>query len=291
MVVGELYNQQKTLIDITLIFIAALTFSTILARYTGTQAGINFNAQTKKRLSFGANFNFGTENKDFFEPRQGSTSGVYFLQPERRNFNARLSTNSQKKFQLNIRGSYTGYNNNPKLGYGFSFAPRYRFTNKFSLRYRLNFNKTNNDQGYVDENATNIIFGMRDRKNYTNTVSGKYNFSTNSSLSLSFRHYWGSVDYSGYYNLNSEGNLDPNNTYTGSNVNFNSWNLDLNYIWQFAPGSQLIAFYRNSIFNENTNSSLSFFENLDDLFNQSNQHTFSVRLVYFIDYNKIKNIF
>ncbi len=29
--------------------------------------------------------------------------------------------------------------------------------------------------------------------------------------------------------------------------NFNSWNLDVNYLWQFAPGSQLIAFYRNSI--------------------------------------------
>ena len=56
-----------------------------------------------------------------------------------------------------------------------------------------------------------------------------------------------------------------------------------NYIWQFAPGSQLIAFYRNSIFNEDTNSNLNFFKNLDNLFEQSQKHTFSLRFVYFID--------
>ena len=48
---------------------------------------------------------------------------------------------------------------------------------------------------------------------------------------------------------------------SNGNEDFN-WNLDLNYIWQFAPGSQLIAFYRNSIFNDDTNANLSFFENL-----------------------------
>ena len=259
--------------------------------YTGYNAGLSFNAQTINRFSFGGNFNYGSENKDFFEPRQGSTSGIYFVQPERKNINSWLETNSQKKLALNADGYYTDYRNNPKTGYGFSLAPRYRFTNQFSLRYRLSFNKTNDDQGYVSEDATNIIFGMRDRKNYTNTISGKYSFSTNSSLSLSFRHYWGAVSYNSFKNLNPEGHLDPNTGYKGENVNFNSWNLDLNYIWQFAPGSQLIAFYRNSIFNEDSSSNLDFFDNLNNLFEQSQSHTFSLRFVYFIDYNKLKNIF
>lgn len=259
--------------------------------YTSYNAGLSFNAQTINRFSFGGNFNYSSENKDFFEPRQGSTSGIYFVQPERKNINSWLETNSQKKLALNANGYYTDYRNNPKTGYGFSLAPRYRFTNQFSLRYRLSFNKTNDDQGYVSEDATNIIFGMRDRKNYTNTISGKYSFSTNSSLSLSFRHYWGAVSYNSFKNLNPEGRLDPNTGYKGENVNFNSWNLDLNYIWQFAPGSQLIAFYRNSIFNEDSSSNLDFFDNLNNLFEQSQSHTFSVRFVYFIDYNKLKNIF
>ncbi|PQJ72254.1 DUF5916 domain-containing protein [Polaribacter butkevichii] len=267
-----------------------LNFQHFSGIYTGYNASARFEAQTRKRFTFGGNLNYGTQEKDFFEPRQGTTSGIYFLQPERKNINGWISTNSQKKLELNADIYYTGYSENPKLAYGFSVAPRYRFTNQFSLQYKLSYNKTNNDQGYVDEENTTIIFGMRDRKNYTNTIAGKYSFSTKSSLSLSFRHYWGAVNYTGYHNLNSEGNLNPNTTYTGDNVNFNSWNLDLNYIWQFAPGSQLIAFYRNSIFNEDTNADLNFSKNLDNLFDQSQRHTFSVRLVYFIDYNKLKNI-
>lgn len=272
-------------------FYQRLNFQHYSGVYTGYNAGFGYDAQTKNRFSYGANLNYGTEEKDFFEPRQGSISGVYFLQPENKNVNFYVSTNSQKKLELNVNGFYTAYSNNPKVGYGFSFAPRYRFTNQFSLRYNLNFNKTNNDQGFVNQDATNIIFGMRDRKSYTNTISGSYSFSTNSSLSLSFRHYWSSVKYNDYFNLNNEGGLDLNNTYAGNNVNFNSWNLDLNYIWQFAPGSQLIAFYRNSIFNSDTNSNLNFYDNLNNLFDQSQSHTFSIRFVYFIDYNNIKNIF
>ena len=268
-----------------------LNFQHFSGVYTGYSSGAGFNAQTRKRFSFGTFINYGTKRKDFFEPRQGTTSGQYFLQPERMNVNAFISTNSQKKLALNVNGYYTGYSDNPKLGYGFSLSPRYRFNNQFSLRYRLNYNNTNDDQGYVDEDANNIIFGFRDRKSYTNTISGKYSFSTNSSLSLSFRHYWSAVKYNSYANLNAEGNLDPNTTYTGDDVNFNSWNLDLNYIWQFAPGSQLIAFYRNSIFNSDTNSNLDFFDNLENLFDQSQKHTVSVRFVYFIDYNKLKNVF
>ncbi|MGJ8745750.1 DUF5916 domain-containing protein [Polaribacter sp.] len=259
--------------------------------YTGYQAGFGADAQTRKRFFFGGNLNYGSENRDYFEPRQGSTSGIYFKQPERKNINVWISSNSQKKLEINADAWYTGYSKNPKYGYGFSVAPRYRFTNQFSLRYQLNYNTTFNDQGYVDEDATDVIFGFRHRKDYTNTVSGKYSFSTNSSLSLSFRHYWGAVNYNSYSNLNSKGGLDPNTTYTGEDVNFNSWNLDLNYFWQFAPGSQLIVFYRNAIFNEDTNSKLNFRKNLDNLFAQSQQHTFSVRFVYFIDYNKLKSIF
>ncbi len=173
--------------------------------YTGYEAGIGGSAQTRERFSFGGNLNYGSTQKDFFEPRQGTTSGIFFLQPERKNIYTYISTNSQKKFEVNADAFYTSYSNNPKVGYGFSIAPRYRFTNQFSLRYQLNFNKTNDDQGYVDEDSNNIIFGIRDRKNYTNTISGNYSFSTNSSLSLSFRHYWGSAKYNSYYNLNTVG--------------------------------------------------------------------------------------
>jgi hypothetical protein len=266
--------------------------------YTGYNAGLNYNAQTKNRFSYGGNFNYGSKNKDYFEPRQGNTSGIYFLQPERKNLNVYISTNSQKKLELNANGYYTSYSNQ-KIGYGFSFAPRYRFTNQFSLNYRLNFNKTNNDQGYVDKINDDIILGQRDRKSYTSSLSGTYNFDTNTSISIVSRYYWGTATYDNqFYELSNEGKLNTssynndvnNSNYINHNINFTNFNTDVNFTWQFAPGSQLIAFYRNSIFNSDTDSNLNFSENLDNIFDQSQSHTFSVRFVYFIDYNKIKHI-
>jgi hypothetical protein len=272
-------------------FYNQVNFQHFSGAFTGYNAGLNASAQTKERFSFGGNLNYGSKNRDYFEPRQGSTSGIYFKRPERMNINGWISTNSQKKLALNANSYFTNYKNHPQKEYGFSISPRYRFTNQFSLRYRLNYNKTHNDQGYVSENANHVIFGQRDRKSYTNTISGTYNFSTDASLSLSFRHYWSAVAYNGFYNLNADGSLAENNEYTNDDVNFNSWNLDLNYFWQFAPGSQLIVFYRNSIFDANDKSGISFYKNLENLFQQPNQHTVSVRFVYFIDYNAIKNIF
>ena len=178
--------------------------------YTGYNAGVGASAQTRSRFTFGGNFNYGSENKDFFEPRQGTTSGQFFLQPESINVNAWFETNSQKKLEVSANAYNTSFTDNSKASYGFSVAPRYRFNNQFSLRYSLNYNKTLDDQGYVDETDDDIIFGFRDRKSYTNTISGKYSFSTNSSLSISFRHYWSSVKYNSYANLLSNGTLNTN---------------------------------------------------------------------------------
>jgi hypothetical protein len=40
--------------------------------YTGYNAGIGGNAQTRERFSFGGNFNYGSKNKDFFDELKNS---------------------------------------------------------------------------------------------------------------------------------------------------------------------------------------------------------------------------
>jgi hypothetical protein len=261
--------------------------------YTGTGLNMSFWANTKKLFNFGANINFNTKRKDFNEPRQGNTSGIYFERPLRLNVNHYGNTNRTKKLSLSYSTYYTYFKNDPKKSYGFDFRPKYRFSNQFSVQYGFEVSQTKNDVGYVTTDNSDIIFGQRDRSSYENSISGKYNFSSNSSLSLSFRHNWSKVPYrSQFLELNTTSGTLENSGYTGDhNVNFNSWNLDVNYIWQFAPGSQLIAFYRHSIFSQSDQAHLNFFDNLDKLFEEPNQHTFSLRMVYFIDYNKLKNIF
>ena len=205
-----------------------------------------------------------------------------------------MNTDFRKKLAFNANWWRSGYDNNPRSAFGFNVSPRYRFSNQLSLSYGFSFWKNYNEEGYAtaDANTGDPIFGRRDRKTFNNTVSAKYNFSVNSSLSLTFRHNWSDVRYQDqFFDLGTDGYLIPNNFTENQDINFNSWNLDLNYFWQFAPGSQLIAFYRNSIFSQNDQTGQDFFTNLDRLFDEPNQHIFSLRLVYFIDYNKAKNIF
>ena len=135
-----------------------------------------------------------------------------------------------------------------------------------------------------------IIFGNRDLKNVTNSISSKLSFNTKSSMALSFRHYWSPVDYdTNYYVLNDLGRLDDHSYSENHDINYNIWNLDLSYSWEFAPGSQLVALYRNSIFNSDEYADLNFKENLDNLFNEPVTNNFSLKFIYYLDYNKLKN--
>ncbi len=277
--------------------------------FTGNNAGISFWSQTKKRFGFGGNIHYNSVGKNFFEPREGTESGIFFKTPRRININHWGSSDYRKKLAIDYRWFYTFFSNDPRERYGFSFGPRYRFNNRFSLIHSFAYTKINDQQGFVrkinDDFITDnphydfllgeIIFGQRDRTTYNNSLTGKYSFSVNSSLSLAFRHNWSVVPYENqFYHLNkNDGTLLPNTYQEDHDQNFNSWNLDLNYIWQFAPGSQLIAFYRNSINPDKdfAPATLSFTENIQRLFQENIKHTFSLRLIYFLDYNRMKNIF
>lgn len=261
--------------------------------YTGNFYRVGFFASTNKRFSFGLNVKGKLgKQKDFFEPRRNVSEGIYLERNSEIDFDGFISTDFRKKFAIDVKANARKVFDTDQTRFGFELGPRYRFSNKMNLVYRFNFSNNNNAIGFVDDNAVDIIFGKRRSDSYENSLSTKYSFSTKSSLSLSFRHYWQTVKYdSQYYSLNSKGTLD-NHNYTGNHdVNYNSWNLDLNYLWEFAPGSQLTAFYRNSIFNANDQSALNFVNNIRDLFNQPTLHTFSIKFVYFIDYNNLKNIF
>ena len=160
------------------------------------------------------------------------------------------------------------------------------------------------DRGYVNGQEVNdeIIFGQRDRIDMTASISGSYNFNSFNALTLSFRNYLSTVTYDdSMYTLQGDGSLNRSDIYTKNNIssdldfdpdiNFNTWNLDLSYTWQFAPGSQLTALYRNQIFNFSNDSEAGFFDSTSDLFKQEQRNTFSLRMVYFIDYNDLKKVF
>jgi hypothetical protein len=268
--------------------------------YTGKNLGININGQTKKLLNFGLNMNWNMGKQyDFWEPR---TEGRFFAFKNNYNANIWLGSNRAKKFSIS---GYNGFatlfdKDRDVFVHWFGLDPRIRITDKLSFSYSFNYERGTGGRGYVTtiDNTGEIIFGQRKQKTIVNSISGTYNFNSFHGLNLTFRNYWSTVTYDNkLYSLLEDGSTvnttghDLNNIGFDPNVNFNTWNLDFSYSWQFAPGSLVTALYRNSLFNFNTMSQDGFFKSIDSLFDQPIEHILSLRVVYYIDYNNIKNIF
>ena len=265
--------------------------------YTGKNAGISFNGTTKTLHGFGGNVNWQIGKQyDYFEPR---TDGRFFLYENAFNTNWWISSNYNKTFALDANvGGYTQFDKKRDVfNYWFSVSPRVRFNDKLLIQYSYEYDDFKGDRGFVTKVGDDIIFGQRDQKTIVNSISGSYTFNPLHALSLTFRNYWAVVTYNDdLYTLQNDGNLTQESGYTTSdindpNVNFNTWNLDFSYSWQFAPGSQLTALYRNQLFSSDNFSQDTYFDSVERLFKQPIQHTFSLRLVYYIDYNDIKKVF
>lgn len=257
-------------------------------KYTGNNAEIDAFFSLKNKFAFGlkAETNFG-EQYDYDEPR---VDGLFFKKNGVLETESWFSTDYRKKFALDVRGGFAIQYDTDAKYHSLNISPRYRFSDKFEVIYAVKFSKLVNELGYVNELENgNVIFGKRDVENITNTIAGKLSFNTKSSLSLSFRYYWSPVTYEdNFYTLNTNGTLENNSYYDNHNINYNIWNLDLSYSWEFAPGSQLVALYRNSIFNEDDLSHLDFGKNLDNLFNEPVTNNISLKFIYYLDYNKLK---
>lgn len=260
---------------------------------TGTDLGISLFAATNTRLAFGGNAVLESDFKDFFEPRR---DGEYIIYNQSVGFDPWISTDYRKKFAVDARVSYRDYFESDQERYQLRFSPRFRFNNKFNLVYSFRFNVTNNRQSFVSLLPGNILFGNRDTKSIENSLRGDYNFNNRQSVNLSFRNFWSVATFENdqYGILLENGRLkhidqdisEENNP----NVNFNIWNLDLSYRWRFAPGSEAILLYRNSIFNLNKKSEIGFQQSLENLFEESLRQNLSLRVVYFIDYNNIRKL-
>lgn len=265
--------------------------------FTGMNFGGRYFAQTKKLNSYGFNFNVEPGKQyDYFESRDGRP----FIFEDIASVGGFYSSNYNKVFAFDIDGGiFKIFEEGRDLfGYNIFLSPRVRPSDKLLMIYSFSLNMSNGSRGYATYQDDQPIFGERNRKRITNTVSANYTFNPFNSVALSFRHYWDTVNYDyELFTLLDNGRLTTDQGYTvdnvdeSPNINFSTWNIDLSYSWQFAPGSFLTALYRNQLFNFDTMSQDSYSESLDTLFDQPIQHTISVRLQYFLDFNGIKSIF
>jgi hypothetical protein len=244
------------------------------------------NTTTRKQLTIGGNFETNPVGSyDYYEPR---VPGWYFRDGAWGNSNVWVSTDYSKKFAIDaFIGGYLGEYYHA-AAVGVSLQPRYQPTSRFLLTYELHVEYDKNMTGYVLDSLDPgheafILFGRRDINTFTNVLGARYMFNSKMSLSLRARHYWVTADYLEYYQLQRNGYLTPV-PYTGNaDINYNLFNIDLSYIWEFLPGSQLSVVWKNAINTQTCEVEPDFFNNFSTTLYSPAFNSFSVRVLVYID--------
>ena len=216
------------------------------------------------------------------------------------------STDYRKKFALDLQLTNRWFAERKRNTFSWTISPRYRFSDELSAIYSLSGQNATDDVGYVDNvndttiglpagapgAMTAIIFGVRDVNTITNMLSTIYIFSSKMSLKLSARHYWSRAIYSHYDKLDDKGKLVYTPGYTmNRDINFNTFNVFMSYVWQFRPGSEMTIVYQNSIFSPETAQFTSnYFTDLDYTFQNAQSNSLSVKIIYYLDYLNVRRV-
>ena len=284
----RILNPNKTFNTFRINLNSYFEFYTPTNQIQASNFNVNINSTNKKNHFFGGGIDFNPfKNYDYYEPR---VTNRFFVKPETAGGWLYFSSNYNNKFAIDFEPFITHVINENRYEAGVNISPRYRFSDKFSLVYGFNYFKQKNDIGFIDFEDSNIIFARRDRDTYTNSITSKFSISSVMNFNLSVRHYWSLAENNKINNLNEDGSLSPNITYSGNrNSNFSTWNLDLSYSWWFAPGSQMSILYRNNAGTFDRTINKDFGSNFSNLFEDNLNHVLSVSVRYFIDYNQAKN--
>lgn len=223
---------------------------------------------------------------DYYEPRQ---EGRYYVRPGYLNGSISFSSDYRKPIALD--GSiYFAKEFDTYREQNYRVAPIFRVNRRLSGNIDLRYNHINGAPGYVDQAEDgSIIFGTRELKTHTNSISTRFAFSPKITASLWLRHYWRTGRYHQYLALDEKGRLSPSEYDTEADFSYNSFNIDLGFRWEFAPGSLLTLVWKNAVLEEAPYHEVNFFDNLRQTLNEPQWNTFSIKFLYYLDYQQLKS--
>lgn len=272
-----------------------------------TDFGITFNSFVMWKTRFAAGINARFEpvrTFDYFEPRTNDFS-IALAWPESYNIGGFVSSDYRKAFAYDLSVNYRSFNATDRHNLSLRIGPRFRFSDKFSLFQNLNISMVQQEPGYVNRafsgnaltnvDPSRILIGVRDRLVTDHSISARYIFNNLMGIDLRIRHYWDRVIYDHFGLLNQDGDLSRIE-YNGLNENkrpvfdrnVNIFNIDLQYSWRFAPGSDVIVVWKNQITNTDEYYDRNYFRNLGGLFDAVQGNSISLRVLYFLDYQQMR---
>ncbi len=280
------------------------------AEWSVTKFGFNFGGNTRSFHNFGFNGNvtpWGT--RDFFEPRNFDYTTYYFV-PASLNLYGWYNSDHRKRLTYYAEGGIRFFDEKRRRNTSVYAGLRWRASDKFTIGLGVgNEQQWKNVGGLwsseiyetvvgaaqLPENA--VVLGRRRILGFNNNLNASYTFNNKMNIALYARHYWQKATYSAFFSLNEKGEL-VTTPYTGlsvsgeplNNVAANYFNIDLVYTWRFAPGSDLLLVYKNGIGHYDTGHAVDhgYGYNVGHLMDFEGANNISFKLLYYLDYERIK---
>ena len=243
------------------------------------------------------------ESKDYFEPRGDIIGEDKFIRPVWTSTRAWFSSNYQKKFATDISLGYVFVERGDWWEWNYDFETRFRITNQLFLIHYWEQIFQNNSEGYAVDFGTpelshnGIIFGNRNRINTTQTIGIDYTLTNRIGLTFRLRNYNAIINYNSFSELLNSGRLSYLENYTGKDengqsvydINYNAFTIDMLFRWVFFPGSEINIVWKNSIFSNNEKVNQNYWNTLFSSLEDGPMNTFSVKLIYWLDAQYLKN--
>ncbi|MGN6178546.1 MAG: DUF5916 domain-containing protein [Mucilaginibacter sp.] len=253
------------------------------------QQVLGFDFKLKNFSYIGLNFKHDDRGNDFYEPR---VAGRWYQAPEDMNYGIYYNNNPSARFSWGGNYFYRRYYSHG--GYGHDIVAFYtlRVNDHFSFGQNVSYMPRINNMGYstVDSTSNNPIFALRNVHTLENIFNIKYTFNDVMGFTFRLRHYWSKLNVLQYYDLNQDGSLGPlTSTHfsTDNNMNYNDWNIDMLYVWEISPGSELSFDWKNSSLIDNDQARQSYFQNFENTLHVPKNNNFSLKILYYIDYQSL----
>lgn len=281
------------------------------AEWSVTQFGFNFGGNTRTFHNFGFNGNFSPWGRnDFFEPRTFDFVTFYHV-PANANVYSWYNSDHRKRLTFYVEGGARFFDEKGRRSTSAYSGLRWRASDKFTIGLGLGNELGWNNVGGLWESEIHeeaigfeelpeegaVVMGRRKIVGFNNNLNASYSFNNKMNIALFARHYWQKAEYSAFFGLDKNGELVAS-PYTGrsasgeplNDVAANFFNIDLVYTWRFAPGSDLLLVYKNGVghFDSGYAVNRGYGYNLSHLMDFEGTNNFSVKLLYFLDYEQVK---
>ncbi|WP_235296255.1 DUF5916 domain-containing protein [Portibacter marinus] len=233
--------------------------------------------------------NHEPKTKNWFEPR---IWGRHFLESSWSNVGIFVGSDTRKRLRLRGVITYMDYHEHNRDGFFVFVNPEWQVSDKFAFEIETEYDFSKRDPRFVDIiNGDEVIFGRRNRTTVVNSINAAYTFTDLMSIDFRLRHYWSKVHYDGFNLLMEDGTLGDTDYDQFNDFSFGLINVDLNFRWRFAPGSDMIINWKNNIAGRVDDrafdySERSYFDDLGSLSSFPENNSVSVRLVYYLDYQQ-----